>query len=186
MATEVMVGPLPAEQDSERARMRRRSWIAWLAVILAIFLCLFACGQVSLFGAAPDMSGMAAGSAMDADYTAWQGWSFGPLLPQIALEAIRDLGMGDPFQVATSTTCLLGDSCPTATPFTGSATPTLGPSVTPGLTASPIASPTPASTSTPTTPTNTPLPTATPTPLVSMSITGGGAPAPGMTASNTR
>ncbi len=171
MATQVIAGPLPVERDSEQARKRRRAWIAWLAVILAIFLCLFTCGQLSLLGAAPDTSGMASGSAMNADYAAWQGWSFGPLLPQIALEAIRDLGMGDPFAVATSTTCLLGNTCPTATAVSPSSTPLGGPSATPtgGASPTPVAptrTNTPVTTATNQPATSTPTITPTPTPLV--------------------
>ncbi|MCJ7512893.1 MAG: hypothetical protein MUO23_07980, partial [Anaerolineales bacterium] len=172
MATQVIAGPMPVAEDRDRSRKRRRGLIAWLAVVLAIFLCLFACGQLSLLGAAPDTSGMASGSALGADYNAWQVVSFGPLLPQLALEAIRDLGLGDDFQVATSTTCLLGASCPTSTPLAASATPLGGPSATPAGSPSPIPSRTPAATSTSAAPTNTrqpqdtPTQTPTPTPLV--------------------
>jgi uncharacterized repeat protein (TIGR01451 family) len=171
MATEVMVGVPLVEDRSDRSRRRRRGWLAWLMVILAIFLCLFACGQASLLGANANTDGMASGSAMGADYTAWQGWSFGPLLPQIVLEAIRDLGTGDGLTVATSTTCLLGSTCPTGTPLSPSRTPPGGPSATPtgGASPTPVA---PTRTSTPVTTathqpaTSTPTVTPTPTPLV--------------------
>ncbi|HEX9676996.1 MAG TPA: hypothetical protein VGA07_13560, partial [Anaerolineales bacterium] len=151
------------KQDARRAR---RDLMRWLLLMPLILLLLFGCGSMAMVGARPAYADTR--SMLSADYAPWPFAIFGPVDPDIIMEAVLDQQRyPETFVEPVLPTVIPGGFWTTPTP-TPSPTPLLtvspgpSPSLTLAVTATASASPSPSLTASASpTPSDTPSPSPT-------------------------